>query len=207
MMSDEYAGMTEDPLAFLKDHQQEIGLKLLLHTRWLAATRYGWQEGKTLPLGKDPEDIVCAVVDKFLKSDRRHFKAGHDIEIQLKRAVQSELWALHQRKEARALPLVDEQEVETPASYQATSPPPDAATASADDCECILRTLGEHPKVRGNEEMELLLLAFEDGAETSQELADAAGFPVTRVYELTRLLRKIYPSIKAKLNKGTEILK
>ncbi len=207
MMADEDARMTDDQLCFLKDHQQELGLKLLRHARWLASTRYGWREGKTLPLGKDPEDIVCGVVDKYLKSDLRHFKAGHGIEIQLNRAVQSDLWALHQRTEVRAVPLEDEQEAETPASFQASSPTPDDSTASADDCECILRELGEHPKIRGNEEMELLLLAFEEGAETSQELADATGIPVARIYELTRLLRKIYPVIKAKLTKGTETLK
>jgi hypothetical protein len=189
--------MTEAQLEFLKANQQEIGLRLLLHARWLAATRYGWSEGKTLPLGKDPEDIVCAVVDDYLNA-RRHFNSQHEIAVQLKRALQSELWAL---------PLVVEPDAEPPKGYEAPSPSPDETAASDDYCECIFRALAEEPKISGNEEMELLLLAFEDGAESPPELAAATGIPVTRVYELTRLLRKIYPSIKMKLNKGTETLK
>jgi hypothetical protein len=67
--------------------------------------------------------------------------------------------------------------------------------------------LAEHPQIKGNDDMEMVLLAFMDGAETPQEVAGAAGKPVERVYEVTRKLRKIYPSIKAKLNLGTEVLR
>jgi hypothetical protein len=59
--------MNEGQLEFLKSHQQEIGLKLLRFTRWLAAMKYGCDEqGKTLPLGKDPENIVCEVIDDYV---------------------------------------------------------------------------------------------------------------------------------------------
>jgi hypothetical protein len=195
--------MNEGQLEYLKTHQDELGLKLLRHARF-AATSYGWSGGKTLPLGKDPEDIVIEVVNDYLQ-ERRHFNPKHDIEVQLKRAVKSELWALHQRIEAHAIPLEADDGEQSPRGYEADCIRPDEAATLLHDSEALFGFFQEHPVVKGDEELELLLMAIEEGAEDAPAMAKATGIPVKRIYEARKKLKTIWPSIMAKFNKGTEI--
>ena len=198
--------MDEGQLEFLKAHQQEIGLKLLRFARWLAGTKYSWDEqSKTLPLGKDPQDIVCEVVDDFLH-DVRHFNPKYDIEVQLRSAVRSELWALHQRVEANAIPVEQEDDGYLPRGYETDELAPDEAAMVKYDWKVLFELLRAHPKVKDDEELEFLLMAIEDGAETAPEMARQTGIAVERIYEILKKLRKIYPIVKKQFHKGTEIL-
>lgn len=198
--------MNDGQLEFLKAHQQEIGLKLLRFARWLAATKYGWDEqAKTLPLGKDPENIVCEVVDDYLH-DIRHFNPKHEFDVQLRRAISSELWALHQRIEAKAVPLQDEDDGHLPRGYETDELAPDGVAMVEHDWKALFELFRSHPKVKGDEELEFLLMAIEEGAETAPEMAEQTGMTVERIYELEKKLRKIYPSVRKQFHKGTEIL-
>lgn len=198
--------MNEGQLEFLKANQQEIGLKLLRFARWLAARKYGWDEqAKTLPLGKDPEDIVCDVVDDYLH-DIRHFKPEHDMEVQLRRAISSELWALHQRIEAKAISLQNENNDHSLQGYATDDPGPDGIAMVDHDWKVLFELCCSHPKVKGDEELEFLLMAIDDGASTAPEMAQQTGMPVKRIYELQKKLRKIYPSIMKQFQKGSEVL-
>src|SRR5713226_1565485 len=131
--------MNEDQLAYLRTHQQEIALKLLRHARF-RATYYGWTSGATLPLGKDPEQIVCDVVEDYLH-DRRHFNPKYGIDVQLTRAVNSELWALHQRVEARAVPLDSDENEDSPRGYDADGLKPDEAAMLLHDSKVLFELL------------------------------------------------------------------
>ena len=199
--------MNEGQLEFLKAHQQEIGLKLLRFARWLAANKYGWDgQTKTLPLGKDPDDVVIHVINDYLH-DIKHFNPKYGIEIQLKSAVQSELWALHQRKEAHAIPW-DSEEDDGPNSkwYAEGDQLPDEAATTALDWKMLFELFRMQPEVKGDDELELLLMAIEDGAEKAPEMASQAGISVERIYELVKKLRKIHPKVMKQFHKGTEVL-
>ncbi|MCG3147668.1 MAG: hypothetical protein PCFJNLEI_01109 [Verrucomicrobiae bacterium] len=198
--------MKSDQLEYLKSHQQEVGLKLLRHARWLAATKYGWNGGtKSLPLGKDPEDIVCAVVDDYL-NDVRHFNPRHGIEVQLKRALSSKLWALHRRVEAHAVPLEPESDDCAPREYAADGLGVDETVMMEHDWKVLFELFREEPDVKGDEELELVLMAIEDGAEKAPDIADQTGMSVERIYELKKKLRKAAPKVMAKFHKGAETL-
>ena len=204
---DEQTGMNEGQLEFLKSNQQEIGLKLLRFARWLAADKYGWDgQSKTLPAGKDPDDIVIHVVDDYLH-DIKHFNPKHGIEIQLRRAIQSELWALHQRKEAHAIPL-DAEEEDGPNTkwYAADEQLPDEAAMTTHDWKILFELFRAQPEVKGDDELELLLMAIEDGAEKAPEMASQTGLSVERIYELVKKLRKIHPKLMKQFHKGMEVL-
>lgn len=198
--------MNEGQLEFLKSHQHEIGLKLLLFARWLAAVKYGWNgQTKTLPLGKDPDDIVFHVVDDYLH-DIKHFNPKHGIEVQLRRAVSSELWALYKRKEAHAIPLETETDEGTSSKWYASDEQlPDEAAMSACDWQTLFELFRAQPEVKGDDELELLLMSIEDGAESAPEMAEQTGIRVERIYELEKKLRKIYPKVMKEFHKGTEI--
>lgn len=199
--------MNEVQLEFLKSHQQEIGLKLLRFARWLASDKYGWDgQTKTLPLGKDPDDIVIHVVDDYLH-DIKHFNPKYGIELQLRRAVQSELWALHQRKEAHAIPLeTDEDDGPKSKWYAAEGQLPDESATATHDWKILFELFRAQPEVAGDDELELLLMAIEDGAEKAPEMAKQTGMCVERIYELVKKLRKIHPKVMKQFHKGTEVL-
>ena len=68
----EPARMTEEePLEYLRQHQQRLGLVMLRHCRILLTLNYGWSPDKMLPKGKDPETIVEDVIRKGLSSFTR----------------------------------------------------------------------------------------------------------------------------------------
>jgi hypothetical protein len=196
--------MDQGQLDYLREHQQEIAVKLLSHTRTRAGV-YGWPK-KSLPAGKDPENIVLEVVKDFLE-ERRHFNPEHEWEIQLKRAVNSKLWALHQRMEANAVSLDAGESDDSLKGYADDGIGPDVEAANNHDMEVLFGMFRDHPKVKGNEELELLLMAVEDGAEKAPDIAAATGISVDRVYEVRKKIKEIYPEVMDKFHQGTEALR
>ena len=186
--------MTEDQLHYLKTHQLEVGLAMLRHCRILLTTRYGWKSHQTLPLGKDPDIVVCEVITAYLDGDRM-LSPEHSLISQLKQGVRSHLSALYGRKEARAQPL-DAPGVESaPLQVPADGLLPDDEAAYSHDGQVLFQMFGEHPKVKGNDELGLVMLAIEDGCDDPPSIALATGIDVKRVYMLTRALRAITPDI------------
>ena len=186
--------LTEDQLNHLRSHRDELALKLALHCCIIAAQRYGWNEDKTLPLGKYPDTVVCEVVDDYFEG-RRHFNPEYGVETQLKRAVESELWTLHRRKEAHARSFQAGDDDNAPRDFAATDPSPAELAMNKHDTRKLFELYAAHPRVKGNEELENLLIAIDDGAEDTPSQAKATGYTENRVYELRRELREIFPAV------------
>ena len=56
--------------------------------------------------------------------------------------------------------------------------------------------MSAHPLVKGNEEMELVVMAMELGKLDADEVSKETGVAKNRIYEIRRKLReKIYPDI------------
>ena len=62
--------MTQDPLEYLRENQERLGLVMLRHCLIILGRRYGWSPSKQLPKGKDPETVVEDVIRKYLDGDR-----------------------------------------------------------------------------------------------------------------------------------------
>ncbi|MBI5818284.1 MAG: hypothetical protein HZA88_04790 [Verrucomicrobia bacterium] len=193
--------MTEDQLEHLRQNQERLALVMLRHCMILAARRYRWSESHPLPEGTDPEIIVEEVIQAYLAGDR-NFDAKYPIEAQLKKGIESRLWALHQRKGAKAASV----EAMTDAVgdfIAADDPTPDFDVANNHDAKLLFGLLLEAPEVQKSEELQFLVMAIEDGADDVKSQSQATGFPVPRVYELRKKLKAVVPTVLAEFNKGT----
>ena len=186
--------MTEDLLEYLKDNQQELGLKMLRHCYILAATRYGWAPPQTLPLGKDPDILVYEVIEAYLEGTRR-FSPDHSVLSQLKQGVRSHLSSLYKRKEAHAQSLDGAGAESAPLQVPTFDILPDEQAANTHDTAVLYRMFAEHPKVKGNEDLELVLLALEDGSDDAASIRTATGLATERIYQMIRTLKTIVPDI------------
>ena len=194
--------MDREQLEYIKENQESLGIEVLSFARRWGSARYGLGADNSV-LGTSLEDLAVNVMEDYLQETRR-LKPGVPVLIQLKNAVRSKLWSLFKRKEAKAVPLVDEGEDDPPTSYAIDVPGPDEEVGSADDCKLMLQLLWDHPKVKANDEMAAYLMAVEEGASAPAEIAQVSGLPVARVYEARRFLNGIYPEIRRKLNKIEE---
>src|SRR6266699_2781222 len=79
---------------------KSVGLRLLIFARYWAKVHYGWREDGLLPTSKTPEDVACEVYVAFSRQIRK-FSPEAPMWIQLKNAVKSVLWNLHQLKEGK----------------------------------------------------------------------------------------------------------
>lgn len=68
------------------------------------------------------------------------------------------------------------------------NPGPEDGSITAEACEQIVETALE--AASGSHELETIVCAMIDGCEKSQEIADATGIPVERVYVAVRTLRR-----------------
>ena len=76
-----------------------VGLRLLVFARYWAKAHYGWCDGRLMPTSKTPEDVVCEV--GRLLARRTKVQCRSPMWVQLKSAVKSVLWNLHQLKEGK----------------------------------------------------------------------------------------------------------
>jgi hypothetical protein len=111
------------------EHAEDLVPVLYDHARKPAARKYRWREGKALPLGKTPEDIVGEVYVSFIKgegSDGKHIKEtrnfdpSKDLMLQLKGSHPKPLTDRSSAKNERATQTRDE-EVE-PIEFGVTPP-------------------------------------------------------------------------------------
>ena len=191
--------MSEGPLEYLRENQERLGLVMLRHCLIILGRRYRWSPGKALPKGKDPQTIVEDVIQKYLESDRT-FDPEHSVEAQLKKGVESWLSALHQTKDSRAASL--DTFAEAAGDVVASNEPrPDAEAANAHDTEVLFRLLSETAAVQKSEELQLLVMAIEDGADDTKSQSAVTGIPIERVRELRRKLKAVVPAVLLEFNK------
>lgn len=194
--------MTQDPLEYVRENQERLGLLMLRHCLILLHRRYRWSPGQTLPKGKDPEMVVEDVIQKYLIGDR-NFDPHQSIEAQLKRGVESWLSALHRTKDARSASIEAFAETAGDTHLTSDAPEPDAAAGNVHDTKVLFRLLHAAPAVKKHEELQLLVMAIEDGAEDPQSQSAATGLPVGQIYELRKRLRPVATAVLREFNKET----
>lgn len=170
---------------------EEITAKLMLAAITMAV-RYGWTPKSALPGGKSLEDVVAgAIADLWSQPDR--LNPTVDVAVQLRGVVRSKLWNLSQ--------CCDE-------DVRRSDDLSESVTVNADGLETVdttdefqrsIELLQASPKVKGNDDLELVVLAMSCGAFDVDELVRETGLPRERIYQLQRELRAIYPTIAGQL--------
>jgi hypothetical protein len=193
--------MEPDTLAYLKEYQIIIGLKLLRHCQILSARIHGWAPHKTLPQGKDPECIVFEVIAKYLDGTRK-INPDWPLETQLKKAIQRRLEWLKSEAGSNVSSL-DELVIDDENAGGASSDDsPDIAAADRIDQGVLWRMMNDHSAVVGSENLQLMLMAIEEGASSASEQSASTTLPMNTVYELRDKLRAIYREILPIYHKG-----
>lgn len=190
--------MTPDPLEYLRENQERLALVMMRHCLIILGRRYRWSPGTPLPKGKDPETVVDDVIRKYLEGDR-NFHPSHSIEAQLKKGIESWLSALHRTKDARLASI--EAITESVGDFVASDEPwPDVEAANAHDTEVLFKLLYEASAVQKSEELQLLVMAIEEGADDPKSQSVAAGLSIERIYELRKILKGVVPAVLHQFN-------
>jgi hypothetical protein len=168
-----------------------IGLKLLVFARYWAKTHYSWDEGTYLPEGKIPDDIVMEAIGAFWKGSRK-WNSEVAVVTQLKGAIRSILWNLHKKKGSKLTSTEEPAIFETHLDEQ---PDPASEYATDDFCKSIFEALYQHEEVLNNEELMMIVMAYEDGAESIDDVVAKTAIPTRRVYELRRTLKGLKQSV------------
>jgi hypothetical protein len=196
----------------------DIILKLTRYAIW-RARRYTWRSGdpSRLPEGKTPEDIAIDAIEKVWNGTRDWDPDKYpDLLVHLKWIVKSDtehLFSSMEHQKTGRMPALKGDE-ETEPSYgeivrDPSSPTPE--TASTPEEELIAqedRRLEEKLKnglyaaVKGDEDLELLLLCFEEGIDKPEAIASQTGWDVKKVYNLKRKLLRKAGKIGKTLDKG-----
>jgi len=174
-----------------------VGLRLLVFARYWAKAHYGWIDGRLLPASKTPEDVACEVYAAYSHGERK-FSDEAPMWVQLKSAVKSVLWNLHQLKEGK-ITSAEEPEFFEPVADG--NPGPEAALRSDEFCARFFQLLYENSRVKKNGEMRKLVEALENGAQTVAEFVKETGLTAERIYELRRQLKVVAEGILNKMNR------
>lgn len=171
---------------------EEITAKLMLAAITMAV-RYGWTPKSALPGGKGLEDVVAeAIADLWSQPDR--LNPAVDVAVQLRGMVRSKLWNLSQCRDEDVRRSDDLSE-----SVTVTAAGPKTVDTT-DEFQRGIELLQASPKVKGNDDLELVVLAMSCGAFDVVELVRETGLPRERIYQLQRELRVIYPTIAGQLH-------
>ena len=176
--------------------------RLLEFARRWAAGLYYWEQGTALPNGMSIEDVVKDAVAAFARGERK-FNPRFEVMVQLKGAIRSILWNIHKRKGAG---LTSSEE---PAFFEArldATLDPAAKTESEDFCRVFLQSLAADKQVQSHRDLLAVVKAYENGAESVEELAEHTGLPVQRIYELRRQMREIAAKVLKKLSRKEQAL-
>ena len=174
-----------------------VGLRLLVFARYWAKAHYGWIDGRLLPTSKTPEDVACEVYAAYSHGERK-FSDEAPMWVQLKSAVKSVLWNLHQLKEGK-ITSVEEPEFFEPVADG--NPGPETALQSEEFCERFFELLYADSRVKKNSELKKTILALENGAQTVAEFVQKTGLTTARVYALRRQLKTVAESVLNKMNR------
>jgi hypothetical protein len=202
--------MSTDYLRYLQEHADEIVPTLCDYARNLAARKYHWHEGKSLPLGKTPEDIVTDVYVSYARSSGsagnrtkgiRHFDPNKDIMLQLKGSIKSAMWALTDKASTKNERLAGSEEDPTQIEFAPTDPIPDDLVESADFARAVAERVKNHSKITKGGDLADILALFE--LETT-EVADQVRELKKNEKEVCQLryqLRQIYSEVIDELNR------
>jgi len=173
------------------------GVRLLVFARYWAKAHYGWHEGKLLPSGKSPEDVVCEVYASYARGQRK-FNSKDSMRVQLRSAVKSMLWNLHQLREHKLTQATDPEVFEP---IEGRIPAPDVAIRSEEFCRRFFELLHEDSRVKRHPELKRLIEALEEGALDVSEFIKKTGLAAARVYELRRNLKGVAEQALKRMNR------
>jgi hypothetical protein len=149
------------------------------------------------PVGTTPEDIVTEAIGAFW-SGARKWNREVAVVTQLKGAVRSILSNLHKKKGSKLT------STEEPAFFESElDDHPDPATeyATNDYCKSIFEALYQQEQVLNSEELMMIVMAYEDGAQSIDDVVAKTEIPKDRVYELRRTLKRLKQIVLEALNK------
>jgi len=175
---------------------EDIGQRVLIYARYWAKAHYFWSEENPLPGEKTPEDIAKEAISAFWEGLRR-LNPKYSVLVQIKGAVRSILWNLYAKKESKLT------SAEEPAFFNDrldNGPSPSAQLESKDYERSIFESLYEHERVARSKELTKFVKAFQDGAVSVDEVAEATGFAVKRIYQLRRDLKEITAEVIITIN-------
>jgi hypothetical protein len=174
-----------------------LGLRLLAFARYWAGAHYRWRDGCLLPLSKTPEDVVCEVYAAFSGGERT-FRPDTPMWLQLKSAVRSALWNLHQAKEGR-ITRAESPEFFDPITEESAGP--EAALHSEEFCRRFFFLLYADQRVNRSDDLRRTIQALEQGAQTVEEFVEETGLTTPRVYELRRQLKAVAESVLSQVSR------
>lgn len=206
----------------------DIIRRLTYYAIW-RAKRYSWNSGSInrLPEGKTPEDIACSAIEKVWSGTRAWDPDKYpDLLKHLMWIVNSDMGHLFSSPEhqtsRRILQEEDEPGMENGQKEMIleTSVTMEASTkANTAEEELIAREEKEleeklkgklYEMVKGDEDLEILLVFFEDGIDKPERIATEMGWDIAKVYNLKRKLfrkaskaSKILSDVKAARLKET----
>jgi|SRR5215469_10321254 len=180
--------MNEEELERLRSLDwKDLGARLLAFTTYWAKTYYFWSAGPTLPEGKTPEDVSKEAISSFWASVRK-WNPKYAVLTQLKGAVRSILWNLHKKKSTK---VTDVEPTEFFDFHIDPAPDPATEAESNDYCRAIFTVLYEQDEVLNNEDLMMVVMAYEDGADSIDDVQAKTGLDTGRIYVLRRQLKSI----------------
>lgn len=188
----------------------DIIVRLTRFTIW-RASQYKWKTGNPnqLPKGLTPNDIALNAVEKIFNGSRKWEPDRYpDLLLHLEWIVKSDISHLHESMEHRmcrkttdsASDKIDDSapNPSSPLSSSLITQTPEEYLLSKEQTEHeerVKQALSE--LVKGDEELEFLLMCFDEGIDKPESIASEMGCDVTRVYNLKRkLARKAFAIIK-----------
>jgi hypothetical protein len=174
--------------------------------------RYGWRSN--LPKGNSPDDVAITAIEKVSDGTREWNPDKYPVLLtHLKWIVKSDvdhLFSSLEHKTTGRIPAIikedgtkielDETACEHPHSISASKLTPEEELIAKQKVEYENALIAElHDAVKGDEDLELLLLCFDEGIDKPEAIAVETGWDINKVYNLKKkLLRKA-----AKIGKKT----
>jgi len=196
--------MAENCLELLNNGawREEIALRLLDYTHRLLERRHGWSPSVMLPGGIDPQNIVFEVFERVAAGTKK-FNQRYGCEVQLKGMVRSVVYNLFKSKDAtlQTIALTEDDEKNPEVEKALSVGGSESEFERVEHTDRFFQVLEEHPKVKKDSDLGLVIMAYVDGAAGSKEVAQMTGIPVKRIYEYNRNLTSILAEVEAKMKK------
>lgn len=171
---------------------KEISANLLVAAMQLAV-RYRWSVDSALPNGRSLADVVQETIGDIWRAPER-LNPEVSLHVQLAGIVRSKLYNLAKCRDEDVI-RTDDLEAVSARKLE----------LSADEKQALFRRamelLSSSPKVKGNEDRELVVMAMSEGMFSVKDLAAATGLSEARIYQVTRDIREIYPTIREQLRR------
>ncbi len=192
--------MANDQLRYLMEHAEDIIPLLYDHARKLAVCEYGWREGKALPLGMSPEEIVTDAYIKYMEGKRK-FDPAKDMMFQLKGTVRSLMWALKDKSSTKNELLArSDDEADSIKEIASNDATPAENVEAEDFAKAVVEAVGAHPKIMASQDLRDLIAAFDLDVTEVDGQAEMLGKESEQISQLRNQLKNVILEIKHELN-------